>query len=294
MGWSRAAFTAWLAACGLFALPPHVFPADSPDPLFEARLLYNQHKFDEAAAAAERVWQARPTPGKAGAPGAADIADIADRADLIAARAYLERFRESEIADDLVRARARLQRLDSARFDPRERIEFLIGLGETLYFEESYGAAADVFGSVLDETRDGAVDPVGPAVGMVARDRVIDWWASAVDRDARRKADAEREARYQAIRDRMREELAAHAGSAAASYWLAAAARLQGDAQAAWDSAEAGWARASLAGEHGAALREDLDRLMLQGVLPELATRTSQPADTLRVQWEEFKARWKN
>ena len=74
----------------------------------------------------------------------------ADSADLIAARAYLERFRASGESDDLTNARERLRRIDPQRVWPlRERVEFIVGLGETLYFEESLGAAADVFESVL-------------------------------------------------------------------------------------------------------------------------------------------------
>jgi hypothetical protein len=284
MGGRRTAFTASIAAYCLLAFPPHVFAAESRDPLSEARLLYNQRHFDAALAAAERVRLAQAAAGAADAPG---LGDVAYRADLIAARAYLERFRESAAADDLASARERLRRLDPTRFDPRERLEFLVGLGETLYFDESYGAAADVFRSVL-EARD------GQAIDVSARDRVLDWWASAADRDARPKSDAERQAVYRMIRDRMREELATHEASAAACYWLAAAARSQGDAQAAWDSAEAAWVRASLAEDHGVALREDLDRLMLQGIIPERATLTSQSSDVLRAQWEEFKTRWKN
>ena len=279
MGRDRAAFSASVAAFCLLAFAPRVFPADSRDPLADARQLYNQGHFDAAVAAAER---ARFAPGRPGRP--ADQA-IGDQADLIAARAYLERFRAGTTADDLAAARERLRRLDPARFSPRERIEFLVGLGETLYFDEAYGAAADLFGSVL-ESRDG--------IDAGARDRVLDWWASATDRDARGKSDAERQALYQMIRNRMREELATHAGSGAASYWLVSAARSQGDMQAAWDSAEAGWARASLAIDHGIALRADLDRLMLQGVVLNRATQTSQSVDALRAQWEDFKARWKN
>ena len=135
--------------------------ADKADPLAGARMLYNQRKFDAAVNAAER---ARLIPA------------LADSADLIAARAYLERFRESAASDDLANARDRLRRLNPRRFAPRERLEFIVGLGETLYFDESYGAAADVFESVLD-----AAD----ACRRDARERVLDWWASALDRDAR-------------------------------------------------------------------------------------------------------------
>ena len=68
----------------------------------------------------------------------------------------------------------------------------------------------------------------------------------------------------------------------------------QGDLQAAWDAAEAGWVRASLATDRGAALRADLDRLMLVAIVPERARALAQPADTLRLDWERFKERWGN
>src|SRR6266487_2477575 len=70
------------------------------DPLARARLLYNEHQYEAAVNAAE---QARLTPARA------------DAADLIAARAYLERFRGSAASDDLANARDRLRRLDPQR-----------------------------------------------------------------------------------------------------------------------------------------------------------------------------------
>jgi hypothetical protein len=94
-----------------------VAAADKVDPLAQARLLYNQRKFQEAVSAAE---QGRVTPTRA------------DSADLIGARAYLEIFRESGASDDLTNARERLRRLDPQRFDSRERAEFIVGLGEWL------------------------------------------------------------------------------------------------------------------------------------------------------------------
>ena len=90
--------------------------------------------------------------------------------------------------------------------------------------KRAFGAAADVFASVL--AGDGSL----PAD---ARERVVDWWASALDRDARPRSDLERQGVYQKIRDRMSDELAGHPASASAAYWLAAAARGQGDLQAA-------------------------------------------------------------
>src|ERR1700682_2709787 len=69
-------------------------------PLVHARSLYNQRQFEAAVSAAE---EARLIPGRA------------DSADLIAARAYLERYRETQAADDLANARDRLRRLDAQR-----------------------------------------------------------------------------------------------------------------------------------------------------------------------------------
>src|SRR5437773_5505696 len=88
------------------------------DPLLRARLLYNQRQFEAAVVAAE---QARLTPARA------------DAADLVAARAHLELFRLGTTSDDLTSARDRLRRIDPLRFAPRERVEYVVGLGETLF-----------------------------------------------------------------------------------------------------------------------------------------------------------------
>ena len=254
----------------LLIAAPAVYAADKPDPLSEARQLYNQRQFDAALTAAER---ARLTPA------------VADRADLIAARAYLERFRESAAPGDLTNARERLRRVDPQRFDALERTEFIVGLGEALYLDGTYGAAADMFDTVVDN---------GAALPANSRDRVLDWWAIAVDRDAWLGREPARESAYQRIRARMRDELTWRPGSSTAAYWLAAAARAQGDLQAAWDAVEAGWVRASLAIDHGAALRADLDRLMLVAIIPERARMLAQSAEDLRLDWEKFKERWGN
>jgi hypothetical protein len=259
----------FLAVClALLATPSRGLAADTVDLLTQARVLYNQGMFDAALSVAERAHA---------------VAALADRADLIAARAYLERFRESAAPDDLENARVRLRRLAPQRLDLRERAEFIVGLGETLYFDGSYGAAADVFQSVLDS---------GAGLVIDAREHVLDWWATAVDRDAWPQSGEARVAAYEGLRDRMREELTARPGSATAVYWMAAAARAEGDVQAAWDAAEAGWVRASLASGDGKMLRADLDRLMVLGIVPERAQALAQPADDMRAEWERFKARW--
>jgi hypothetical protein len=252
----------------LLGLAATAMAADEHDPLVQARLLYNQRNFQAAVAAAD---QAGLNPAGA------------DSADLIAARAYLERFRQSGAAGDLASARERLHRLDPQRFGPRERVEFIVGLGETLYLDGSYGAAADVFDSVL---------ALPGALTGGERERVVDWWASALDRDARPRTDFERQAVYQHLRDRMHTELAAAPTSAAAVYWLSAAARGQGDLQGAWDAAQAGWVRAPLTGDRGTALRADLEQLVTRALVPERARALGQPAETIRQDWERFKELW--
>lgn len=243
--------------------------ADTPrDALSRARVLYNQGQFEAAVAAAE---EARRTP------------DLANAADLIAARAYLERYRVSATSDDLVSARDRLRRIDPLRFTTGERLEFVIGLGEALYFDEASGASVVVFESVL----------AGPhALPPDARERVLDWWASALDRAAHPRPDIERQGLYQRIRDRMAIELAARPGNSVASYWASAAARGQGDLQAAWDAAQAGWVRASMAADHGVALRGDLDRLVERAIVPERSRILALPPETLTAEWERFKEKW--
>jgi len=258
-----------VASASAFAQPAASGPAAAiKDPVARARGLYNEGRFDAAIAASDTAH---------GVPA------FANSADLIAARAYLERFRASGVADDLTSARDRLRRLDPQRLGPRERLEFLVGIGQALFFDEAFGAAADVFSSVL--ARDGSLPPE-------QRERVLDWWASALDRDARPRSDLERQGVYQKIRDRMSEELAGHPGSASAAYWLSAAARGQGDLQAAWDAAEAGWVRAGLAADRGVALRADLDRLVLRGIVPDRARALAQPPEAVRQDWERFKERW--
>ena len=252
----------------MFVLASPAFAADPRNPLDRARLLYNQRQFEAALNAAE---EARRTPA------------YTDSADLIAARAYLERFRESSAPDDLTHAREHLRGINPEKFSPRERIEFIVGLGETLYFDGASGAAAAVFESVL-VTRGELADD--------ARERVLDWWASALDRDARPRPDIERQTVYQRVRARMAEELAANPASGTAPYWMAAAARAQGDLQAAWDAAQAAWVRASLTPNRGAALLKDLDELVLKAIVPERARILAQPPETLRAEWEQFKEKW--
>ena len=103
-------------ACAATLTAAPLFGAD--DPLARARQLYNQRNF---AAAVQLAEQARDLPGRA------------DAADLVAARSYLKRYRDSGASDDLTNARDRLRRLDPQKFGPLERAEYVVGLGEALF-----------------------------------------------------------------------------------------------------------------------------------------------------------------
>src|SRR5437868_488196 len=122
-------------------------PSFADDPLARARALYNQKQFEAAVTAAE---QARVVPARA------------DAADLVAARAYLERFRASSASDDLTNARDRLRRIDPQRFAARERSEYVVGLGQTLFFDGAFGAAATIFDTVLQSRDLTAIDAREP------------------------------------------------------------------------------------------------------------------------------------
>jgi hypothetical protein len=96
----------------------------------------------------------------------------------------------------------------------------------------------------------------------------------------------------------MARELARNPGSAAAAYWLTVAMRGMGDARGAWDAAIAGWVRARLAGARSATLRADLDKLVLEGIIPDrvrelAADRQAQAESDLRGEWAVVKERWK-
>ena len=176
-----------------------------------------------------------------------------------------------------------------SNLDARDRIDFLMALGEALFFEDDYGAAAALFESGID----GAVGQ-GPQTG----EAMLDWWGSAVERPAEA---LERDARIDAfgrLRERMARELSRNPSSSAAAYWFVVGTRGAGDPVAAWDAAIAGWVRARLAGARSATLRADLDKLMLEGIIPDrvraIATdRRAQAESDLRAEWAVVKERWK-
>ena len=243
-------------------------------PLARARDAYNAGQYDQAIRFAT---DARTDP------------ESADAAAVVFARAHLERYRTALAEDDLTSARDALKGVTTATLTPHDYGEYLVGLGESLYYEEHFGAAAECFSLAL-----GRADDTAPAV----RDRLFDWWAGSLDQQAQIGPDADRKSTYLRIADRAEVEVAHHDHSAAAAYWLAAAARGADDLERAWAATIAGWVRAPATGDRGPALRADLDRLMTLAIIPERARSLLPSGDLQPVvqrlmgEWLDVKTKW--
>lgn len=245
------------------------------DPMSRARQRYNAGQYDEAVAAAREA-AARPA--------------TRSEANLLLGRALLERHRASRTPEDLSAGRVALAAVDAGVLSDRGRVDLVVGLGEALYLDGEYGAAAGVLEPALEQM---GLLPAGD------REQVMDWWATAMDRYAQTRPTEERGAIYEQVAGRMRAHLGRYADSAVASYWLPAAALARGDLDLAWDLALAGWVRGMLAPDKGVALRADLDRLLTEALIPERVKRLPDDEDAadatarFTAEWEESKARWR-
>ncbi|HEX6214000.1 MAG TPA: hypothetical protein VFZ38_04235 [Vicinamibacterales bacterium] len=242
--------------------------------LARARSAYNQQQFDEAIAAAL-------TAQKVGA--------TADAATVVLSRSYLERYRLLANPADLAAARAQLGTVRVSNLDSRDHVDFMMALGEALCFEDDFGAAAAMFESGID---------IALAQGATTGEAMLDWWGSAIERQAELLERDQRAVVFGRMRDRMTRELARNPASAAAAYWSVVAARGAGDALGAWDAAIAAWVRGRLAGSRSAQLRADLDKLVLEGIIPDRVRalpqeRRGQFESDLRTEWAILKERWK-
>ncbi|HEY3161764.1 MAG TPA: hypothetical protein VGJ78_22515 [Vicinamibacterales bacterium] len=247
--------------------------AADPTPLARARMLYNAADYDGAIAAA---MLARMQPA------------AADAAAVVEARAHIERYRRGADTTDLVAARDALNAVRAAVLSPRDQVDFLVGLGQSLYFADLFGAAADLFDNALERS-----------AMMPDHDRLmlLDWWATALDRDAQGALPERRTRLHARIMERMDAELRRDPGSAPANYWRAVAARGSGDLDTAWDAAVAAWVRAAL-GPAGSQLRSDIDRLVTEAIIPERARdrqgrEQADAAESMRSQWSQIKEQWK-
>ena len=245
--------------------------AAPPNPLVRARELYNQQQYDAAITAAREA-QARP--------------DLAQPAAVVLGRALLERYRSVSDPADLAAARESLVAVDTARLTARDRFELLIGLGELLYFEGHFGAAAELFSAALGSAA---------AAGGTSRESVLDWWALALDHEAQASGDTERRQLYARMLDRVEPAAAGEQPSAAALYWVTAAAAGMDDFGRAWHAAIAAWVRSPLAAEPRASLRADLERLVQQVIIPGRAVMQRPAADRkqaiadMQAEWNAIK-----
>jgi hypothetical protein len=250
-------------------------------PLTAARDLYNQGRYDEAISEATR---ARAVPADR------------DAAAVVLARAHLERYRRQGDAADIDAAQAALRAVAIDALSAADHLEFLMGLGLSVYLddrdrlEDRYSIAAELFETAL-ERADGVVDPVG-------RERILEWWCGALDRQAQFGPASGQVPIYQRILARIDREFVRDDSSIVVLYWRMAAARGAGDLERAWGAAVAGWLRARYFGERGLLLRADIDRFVNDVLLPERAEHLTPDADPrptldlLTGGWREFKTRW--
>jgi hypothetical protein len=272
-----------LACLTLAVLMTLAAPISAADALSEARRLYNLGQYENAERSAR---EALRSPA------------VANAARVVLGRIQLERYRRTSVPEDLVEARTSLRAVDPRVLDGKERIELVIGLAETLYLEDLFGSAAELFGIMLDRSNE---------LGAAAHERVLDWWATASDRQVQsgRSADrpastnppTERQETYDRLLARMTAEIAKEPGSTPAVYWLVAAARNVGDLDRAWSAAMAAWTLAPLMRDGGVALRADLDQLVVQAIIPDRVVRLPQRERTaaqssMAAEWDAFKTRW--
>jgi hypothetical protein len=248
--------------------------AAEPPALAKARTLYNTANYEGAidAAAVAR----RQTPW-------------ADAAALVIARSHLERFRQNTDVKDLVAAREAFVTIKFSALTPRDQVDFIIGLAQAMYLGELFGASAELFQTALQRSS---------LLGTRDKQMLLDWWATAMDREAQSRPADRRRAVFERIAARMEEELRQDPGSAVANYWMAVALRGTGDIESAWHAAIAAWVRSTLSPETTGELRADLDRLVMQALIPErsrvMAVRDPLEAVTaLRAEWDLVKQQWK-
>jgi hypothetical protein len=257
----------------LIALAAPALAVAAADPLADARRLYNLGDYDAAERAARL---------------AIEEPSLAASGRIVLGRIQLERYRRSGDKAHMSEARAALRAVDPRGLPPRERLELSLGFAEALYLEDRFGAAAELFEPLIEPSE---------MLGAPAHDRVLDWWATALDRHAQQVPEEARAAIFDRIIARMTVQLERDSASTPASYWIAAASLGRGSIERAWQAAIAGWLRAPLARDRGAALRADLDRLVVQAIVPARIARLGLKDHTNALagmlgEWEAFKMLW--
>jgi hypothetical protein len=248
--------------------------AADPPALVRAHSLYNAGDFEGALQAVAPL-ERQPSTAAAAA--------------LLIGRCRLEQYRQNRDADVLEAARAALSAVRADVLAPRAQVELLVGMGQTLFFGDVFGGAAELFETAL-----------GRSELLSQRDHwaLLDWWASSLDRQAQMLSPDRRPAIFDRMATRMEMELEREPGSGPANYWLVVGTRGRGDIVRAWDAAIAGWVRASLNPESAPTVRADIDRLVTEALAVELGRSRGgpQPDDAIaatRGDWELIKSQWK-
>ncbi len=245
--------------------------------LERARTLYNTGQFDESIAAATIAKSKRST---------------AASATLIIARSRLEKFRTLGDERELATAREELISLNPRTLGPQEAIEWQIGVGTSLFFENQPGAAAESFAAVIPSARE--------RLTQIEFEKLVVWGGASTSRLAESLTGEARKRVYETLRSSARTELERNPLSRPAIYWTVVSSRGAGDLEGAWGAAVAGWIRAGP--PDGAPLRADLERFVTQTLIPERAqARTGQRLDAkptvveigaLTEEWRALTARW--
>ena len=253
-------------------------PAQAQGALERARAYYNEGRYDESIAAAT---------------AASSRLDAVPSATLIIARSHLERYRASGASKELDAARAALVTLNPRTLVPQEAIEWQIGAATALFFENQFGAAADMFSAVVPVARE--------RLKAVEFEKLVEWWGSTQARLAETQTGEARQAAYERLRNAATLEVQRDPLSGPATYWLIVGLRGAGNLDEAWGAALAGWIR--FGGQPGAEkLRADLDRFVVQTLIPERAqAKTGQRLDTkaavseivvMNEEWRNLTTRW--
>jgi hypothetical protein len=269
-------FRLWRALCAvalLSGVPVDALGQTARADLARARTAYNAGEFNEAIVAATAARRS---------------ADTSDTAAIVLARAHLERYRAGADPTDLSAARVVLGSVRRETLTERDEVELLLAMGEALFLEDEFGAAAELLETGLVRAK---IDPT-------LTEAMLEWWGSAIERRASAVAPDLRRPHYSRLVERMSSEVAQTPSSPAASYWLVVGLRGMGDAERAWDAAVAAWVRARLAGNSAATLRADLNRLVMIGIIPDRVRHIAQDQraaaeSQLRADWELVKERWK-
>jgi hypothetical protein len=260
----------------VLALTAGVSAAGPRDLVARARVHYNHGQYDLAIATAREA-MSRP--------------EWKTQGSLVLARACLERYRQAHAPADLTTARGALDGLEMGRLGQTDRTELLVGWAELLYLSGQPGVAAEMF-----ETAMARPDPGG----VVMRERLVDWWAQALQLLAQGASDAGRQRVFGRMLARLEDEQHRYPDSAVVPYWIVVAARGVGDIDRAWNAAVSGWIRAPLTSGGGTTLRRDLDALMIDAVIPERARQATTNGDIRRTQdvlcaeWDTVKQAWRD